>query len=201
MVLLKIEEGIFEVKATTGDTHHGGEEFDNHLVNSSSRSSSTRAFLPMLMPFVVCVRERAKCTLSSATQTSIKFDSLYEGINLYMSLLAPSLRCSARSSSEAPSSLSKWSFVIPRSIPRIVKLVSDFFNGKEPNKSIDHDEAVIYGGTVQAAFLSVDTSETTQDLLLLDIVPLSLSIKTAGGVMTTLIKRNTTKKSEILSTY
>ncbi|KAL8888939.1 MAG: hypothetical protein Q9192_006103, partial [Flavoplaca navasiana] len=90
-------------------------------------------------------------------------------------------------------------------IPKIQKLVSDFFNGKEPNKSINPDEAVAYGAAVQAAILSGDTSsKSTNEILLLDVAPLSIGIETAGGVMTALIKRNTTiptKKSEVFSTF
>jgi heat shock 70kDa protein 1/2/6/8 len=164
--------------------------------------------------------ERAKRTLSSATQTSIEIDSLFEGIDFYTSLtrarfeeLCQDLFRSTldpvekvlRDSKIDKSNVHEIVLVGGSTrIPRIVKLVSDFFNGKEPNKSINPDEAVAYGAAVQAAILSGDTSEETQDLNLLEVASLSLGIETAGGVMTALIERNTiipTKKSEIFSTY
>jgi heat shock protein 1/8 len=223
--LLTIEEGIFEVKATAGDTHLGGEDFDNRLVNhfvqefkrkhKKDLTSNARALRRLR---TAC--ERAKRTLSSSAQTSIEIDSLYEGIDFYTSITRARFEelCQDlfRSTMEPVERVLRDSKIDKASvheivlvggstrIPKVQKLVSDFFNGKEPNKSINPDEAVAYGAAVQAAILSGDTSSKTQEILLLDVAPLSLGIETAGGVMTALIKRNTTiptKRSEVFSTF
>ena len=223
--LLTIEEGIFEVKSTAGDTHLGGEDFDNRLVNhfvnefkrkhKKDLTTNARALRRLR---TAC--ERAKRTLSSAAQTSIEIDSLFEGIDFYTSItrarfeelcqdlfrgtMEPVERV-LRDAKVDKSSVHEIVLVGGSTrIPRIQRLVSDFFN-KDPNKSINPDEAVAYGAAVQAAILSGDTSsKSTNEILLLDVAPLSLGIETAGGVMTALIKRNTTiptKKSETFSTY
>ncbi|KAK5106094.1 Hsp70 chaperone [Lithohypha guttulata] len=214
--LLTIEEGIFEVKSTAGDTHLGGEDFDNRLVNHFDLSSNARALRRLR---TAC--ERAKRTLSSSAQTSIEIDSLYEGVDFYTSITRARFEelCQDlfRSTMEPVERVLRDAKIDKSSvheivlvggstrIPRVQKLVSDFFNGKEPNKSINPDEAVAYGAAVQAAILSGDTSsKSTNEILLLDVAPLSLGIETAGGVMTPLIKRNTTiptKKSETFSTF
>ncbi|KAF3311790.1 70-kilodalton heat shock protein, variant 2 [Orbilia oligospora] len=223
--LLTIEEGIFEVKATAGDTHLGGEDFDNRLVNhfvqefkrkhKKDLTSNARALRRLR---TAC--ERAKRTLSSSAQTSIEIDSLYEGIDFYTSITRARFEelCQDlfRSTMEPVERVLRDSKIDKATvheivlvggstrIPKIQKMVSDFFNGKEPNKSINPDEAVAYGAAVQAAILSGDTSSKTQEILLLDVAPLSIGIETAGGVMTALIKRNSTiptKKSEIFSTF
>ena len=223
--VLTIEDGMFEVKATAGDTHLGGEDFDNrlvkHLIEEFKRKhkqdpSQNKRSLRRLRT----AAEAAKRTLSSSAQAAIEIDSLYNGIDFYTSitrarfedlcndLFRGTLDPVERALRDAHLSKGQIDEVVlvggSTRIPKIRKLLEDFFNGKQLNYSINPDEAVAYGAAVQAAVLTNVKDDAINDVLLVDVVPLSLGIETAGGVMTKLVERTTkipTRAQNTFTTY
>ena len=223
--LLSLEEGLFEVKATNGNTHLGGEDFDNRLVEYCAGEFRRKTSIDIKSNAKALRRVRASCekakrALSAATQATVDIDALMDGEDLNvvitrskfedlcMDLFKKCMPPLENVLKDAKMSKSQIDEVVlvggSTRIPKIQSMVQEFFNGKEPNKGINPDEAVAYGAAVQAAIMTNVKDENIEKLILLDVTPLSLGIETVGGVMTVLIPRNSTipcKKTQIFSTY
>ncbi|KAJ3199745.1 ATPase with role in protein import into the ER, partial [Dinochytrium kinnereticum] len=222
--VLNIDQGVFEVRATAGDTHLGGEDFDNrvmsHIVNQFKKKTLKDCTKdPKAMGKLKREVEKAKRTLSTQMAAKIEIESFYDGVDLAetltrakfeeinMDLFRKTLKPVQQVLKDSKLKKEEIDEIVlvggSTRIPKVVQLLEDFFGGKKVNKGINPDEAVAYGAAVQGGILSGEDHARLKDVLLMDVNPLTLGIETTGGVMTKIIPRNTqlpTKKTQIFST-
>jgi L1 cell adhesion molecule like protein len=227
--LLTLDNGLFEVKATSGNTHLGGEDFDNKLVTwclkefqTKNKSLDITAVMKnkKVLSRLKSACEKAKKTLSGTTSTTIDVESLYDGIDFKTNIsrakfealciddFKKCLEPVEQVLKDSKMSKSQVTDIVlvggSTRIPKVREILKEYFNGKDPKQDINPDEAVAYGAAVQGAILSKVDHKSITDIVLVDVTPLSLGIETAGGQMAKIIQRNSTIpccKEQVFSTY